>query len=245
MKHRGKKGSKKRSRFLTLFFLAVLACCAWYIYKSERAHGFNLSIAENRPVRYAHFGIDVSHHQGRVDWDSLFRYPNYDTLISFVYYKVTEGEFHVDREWSYNQKQLRQSGRPSGAYHFFLPKKDPYKQAANFLKHYTYKKGDCRPVLDVETDTPSLSELLGGMKIWLDEVEKKTGVRPIIYTSHHFYQEKFKNHFTDYDFWVAAYSRMPDLENDQRIGIWQYSEEGLLPTLDEGVDLNVADAIPL
>ena len=244
MAKRNKKKRSRGTRLITVLFLGMAGYFLWHYYTLNHLNGFNLPIVQNRPPHYHYFGIDVSHHQGEINWDTLFTHHEYDSLVSFVYYKVSEGEFHVDRLWQRNREDLKRLGKPSGAYHFFLPKKDPLKQAANFLKHYTYRKGDCRPVLDVETDCPSQQELMNGMRTWLNEVERKTGVRPIIYTSRHFYEEKFRNAFQDYDFWIASYSRMPELQNDQRISIWQYSEEGILPGMEERVDLNVADAVP-
>ena len=81
------------------------------------------------------------------------------------------------------------------------------------------------------------------MKIWLDEVEQKIGKRPIIYTSLHFYETKFKKVFLTDKFWIASYSRQPDLENDKRIVMWQYSETGKIPGFKKPVDLNICNSI--
>jgi lysozyme len=83
-------------------------------------------------------------------------------------------------------------------------------------------------------------ELIAAMKIWLLEVEQKTGMRPIIYTSLHFYETKFAKDFSEYKFWIAAYSRRPNCLEDARILHWQYSEKGELPGIREKVDFNVS-----
>ena len=77
------------------------------------------------------------------------------------------------------------------------------------------------------------------MKIWLKEVEKRTGMRPIIYTSLNFYETKFQNDFLDYKFWLAAYSRKPECLHDERIIHWQFTETGKIPGTKEEVDVNV------
>jgi lysozyme len=79
------------------------------------------------------------------------------------------------------------------------------------------------------------------MRLWLKRVEKKTGLRPIIYTSLHLYETKFQNDLKDYKFWIASYSRRPaQLDTDQRIIHWQYSSEGRLPGIDHRIDMNVS-----
>ena len=78
------------------------------------------------------------------------------------------------------------------------------------------------------------------MKEWLSLVEKRTGMRPIIYTPLHFYRTKFKAEFKDYKFWVAAYSRKPKCLNDVRIVHWQFSDKANIPGTKEKVDLSVS-----
>ena len=51
---------------------------------------------------------------------------------------------------------------------------------------------------------------------------------------------KFKNFFPDHKFWIAAYSKRPNSIIDKRILHWQYSENGILPGIEEDVDLNVS-----
>ncbi|MCE3296041.1 MAG: hypothetical protein K0R65_1755 [Crocinitomicaceae bacterium] len=195
------------------------------------------------PEGFPTIGIDVSHHQGEMDWEKLFDKSGFDSLIHFVYCKSTEGNTHIDTQWKRNRKILNNMGIPNGAYHFFIPTDPPLPQAVHFLNHWKKRDIDLPPVLDVETEGISDEDLVAKMKIWLREVEKQTGMRPVIYTSLNFYETKFQDDFKDYKFWIAAYSRKPPCINDERIIHWQFSESGRIPGTREKVDLNVSKLV--
>ena len=59
-------------------------------------------------------GIDVSRHQGRIEWQKV---PIRD--ISFVYIKATEGATYIDPCFHYNIKGAAEAGFKVGAYHYF------------------------------------------------------------------------------------------------------------------------------
>jgi len=233
------------SKAVILSLLLVFGIVAWGIYlgvsgvKKKRSVT-KTTFLQNIPPNFASIGIDVSHHQGKVDWDLLFSDLRFDTIVRFVYCKATESLTHLDTKWDYNRKTLNNLGILNGAYHFFDGFAAPKDQAAHFLTHWKPREIDLPPVLDVETEGISDADLIAKMRIWLTKVEEETGYRPIIYTSDHFYESKFKGKFPGYYFWVAAYSRKPTSIDSEQIIHWQYSETGTLPGIDENVDLNVS-----
>ena len=237
------KRNNKSSSFLTVTVLVILVGAAayylWRQYTIYTSHGFKHELLVNKPAHFNSYGLDISHHQGAIDWDKIFIQNELDSIIDFVYIKVSEGINHSDKKWEINRTELKKYGKKSGAYHFFLPKKDALLQATNFIKHYRYQAGDLPPVIDVEHEGFSNNDLISNMLIWMNFVEKATGQRPIIYTSLHFYETKFKTFFKNEKFWIASYSRMPNLENNSNIVIWQYSEKGKFEGINEYVDLNV------
>jgi len=241
-----KKSSNKKPILLLLFAAAFLIAFFVYIQYSKVQNPEQPPIAEDAPIDidipdgYSSFGIDVSHHQGSIPWNELLKNQALDSIIQFVYCKVTEGVGHVDRQWRQNHSTLKRLNKPHGGYHFFSIKSDPLLQAEHFLNHCEINEGSLPPVLDVETEGLSNSQLIKRMKIWLNEVEKIGGVRPIIYTSSHFFNTKFKDHFLNYQFWIASYSREPDCINDSRVIHWQYTESGDVPGFETPIDLNVS-----
>lgn len=241
--------SKKRSAFkfkrshkiiVISGLLAILCVVGLMYYQKDTKIIKRQNLIESIPPGFPSFGIDVSHHQGEINWEKLMIKEHYDSIIQFVYCKATEGSDHIDTKWEYNRKVLQKLKIPNGAYHFFMPKSEPKPQANHFLTYWTKSDLDLPPVLDVESEGFSDKDLIAKMKIWLKEVEDKTGMRPVIYTSLNFFETKFMNDFKDYKFWIAAYSRKPEFIDDSRIIHWQYSETGELPGIDEKVDFNVS-----
>lgn len=231
--------SNLRHRFVIFFFVLSLGCGFYYFYDSDLTD-YRKKALESIPEGFPTFGIDVSHHQGEIDWEHLFVEQHFDTIIHFVYCKATEGTDHYDTQWEKNRKDLLKLNIPHGAYHFFNPNSDPELQADHFLKHWKKSDYDLPPVLDVETEGKNDRQLIEGMQIWLQRIEKKSGMRPVIYTSLNFFETKFMTVFKDYKFWIAAYSRRPQILEDSRIIHWQYSESGELPEIEENVDFNVS-----
>ena len=186
---------------------------------------------------YSH-GIDVSHYQGKIDWDQLIK--NSSVKISFVFCKATEGTQVIDGQWRRNQKALRERKIPLGAYHYFRPNIDPTLQARFFLKHYKAKNNDLPPVIDVEEEGEDEIALINDVKRWMDVVEEKTGKRPIIYTNYYMFANLFEPYFRDYKFWIANYNDKPERMQDDRILYWQYSDRGKVPGIEGFVDLNMS-----
>lgn len=192
------------------------------------------------PEGFNSLGIDVSHHQGIINWELLSHHFKETKVLNFVYLKATEGTDYIDREYANNRNSCVSLSLPHGAYHFFNPKKAPLPQADHFLNIYNPADTDLPPVLDVEIEGFSDKDLIHKMKRWLTSIEEKTGKRPVIYTSYSFYVTKFKDEFKNYKFWVAAYSIKPDILNDSRIIHWQFTEKAKLPNHKSFVDLNVS-----
>jgi lysozyme len=238
---RSKKKSKSSIKAIVIGALLIgLSVIAYFYYSKDIKVVNKEEVVKSIPEGFPAFGIDVSHHQGEIEWEKLFVKERYDTIIHFVYCKATEGSDHLDTQWKKNRAELQRLNIPNGAYHFFSPQTEPRPQAAHFLAHWKKSDLDLPPVLDVESEGFSDEDLIAKMKIWLKVVEDKTGMRPIIYTSLNFFETKFINDFKNYKFWIAAYSRKPECIDDSRIIHWQYSEAGELPGFAEKVDLNVS-----
>jgi lysozyme len=238
--------TKKRiySNLIGFGFIFILAFFIVYGYNYWRHPAKPISKV-HIPSKYLSIGIDISHHQGEINWPSLFIHSSYDTLIHFVYCKATEGEDFFDTQFSENRKKLNELGIFNGAYHFYRPKTSPITQAAHFLNTYTYREIDLPPVLDVEIDLRAGDEKLReGIRQWLEIIEEKTGQRPIIYCPLNFYKNKFKDHFPEYQFWIAAYSSEPIETDDEQVIMWQFTDRGIIPGIKEKVDLNFSKFIP-
>lgn len=239
MPKKRRKSKRKTNKFNLFVLIAVISIGAYFAYIHFISPSRRIIQFEHLPALpegFNAYGIDISHHQGAIDWDVFF--ASNDSIIEFVYCKVSEGENFADRQWKNHRQRLIDEKMPHGGYHFFLPSVDAQKQANNFLKHYSALQSDLPPALDVEVEGGSNEALITSMLIWLKEVERVTGKRPIIYTSYNFYSEKFKDKLDGYVFWVANYSTRSDRFTDDRIIHWQFSEKGQIPGITGYVDLN-------
>ncbi len=201
------------------------------------------------------YGIDISHYQSKVNWDSLRvmtdsrRYTTTSTLhakdirpVSFAFIKATEGSSMKDKYFRKHWKAAEKSGIRKGAYHFFRSSKDPKLQASLFIKTVgKLKAGDLPPVLDIETIHKGCSKetLNRRALIWLKEVEKYYGTKPIVYSSSYFIRDLLCKEIKDnYPIWVAHYET--DRPVWKKWKIWQFSDKAVVYGIDGYVDLNVA-----
>ena len=188
---------------------------------------------------YVH-GIDISHHQGEVDWPRLSLATYRDRPINFVFMKATEGGDFVDDSFRYNFAASRECGLVRGAYHFFLPDVPADIQARNFISQVQLLPGDLPPVLDVEVvGKGGVEQLQQGVYTWLSIVERHYGVAPIIYASYKFKTKYLSDSpFTHYPYWIAHYY-VEDLEYEGAWKFWQHTDRGYLDGIKTHVDLNI------
>jgi lysozyme len=187
-------------------------------------------------------GVDVSHHQKKIEWDTVAARRE----VHFAFVKATEGGDFTDSLFCHNWESLARTGMKRGAYHFFRAYGCGYDQAVHFLRTVEMQPGDLAPVLDIETtDGMSKEILLEEASNWLRTVEEHLGVKPIIYTNLHFYEDYLAGAFDKYPLWIARYSdERPALSNGKRWDIWQYSNCGCISGIEKEVDLNVFAGSP-
>jgi lysozyme len=194
------------------------------------------------PGGYAVHGIDVSKHQGTIDWKRVSRMRINGIWISFAFIKATEGITRQDQKFKTNWKQSAQNGLLRGAYHFYYPSRDADKQADNFIKMVTLTKGDLPPVADIEVSNGrSAEKIREGLKIFINRLEKHYKVKPIIYTNINFYNTYLKGSFEEYPLWIAGYFDHDRFYNEFNTPwvIWQHSEKGKVDGIKGNVDFNV------
>ncbi|MER7929071.1 lysozyme [Streptomyces sp. NPDC096057] len=136
-------------------------------------------------------GHDVSSHQKSVNWSNAKAKG-----ATFVYVKATESTTYRNPYFSQQYDGARNAGIIRGAYHFALPNRSSgTSQAGYFVAHGGDWKADgwtLPPALDIETNPydkkhPCYSLSRTGMVNWIKafsaEVNRRTGRRPVIYTT--------------------------------------------------------------
>jgi lysozyme len=180
----------------------------WSDSKDENQWEFISKFGIKLPLRYAVHGIDVSHHNAKINWDKLKSTRSDNVGIDFVYIKATEGATHLDRQFKRNWSEAKRVGMRRGAYHFYNPRVMSDRQVQNFIGQVRMEAGDLPPVLDLETDARKPNDIIvKGVRNWLVLIEAHYGVKPIIYVNEHFYKKYIAGNFDDYPLWLAGYSR--------------------------------------
>ena len=247
-------GKKKQQRYMmpdwlhwlvTLVLIAAVSIGAYYFFlrpylyrlrpcQGAREYGVCL------PSGFLYYGIDISHHQGKIDWkrvaesSALNGYP-----IKFVIMKATEGSTFIDPEYPDNIINAREAGFVCGVYHFYDPGVSPGKQADNYINTVKLQKGDFVPVVDVERMGRSSGDLQRDLSQFLGLLESHYGVKPIIYASAKFRRRHLGGvEFDDYPFWVAHYYVVRP-ETSKPWKMWQFTDHASVEGISGHTDFNV------
>ena len=194
------------------------------------------------PEGYEIHGIDISHHQGEIDWQTLKDEGMIDKFpVRFIMIKATEGATKIDENFIDNFYQAREYGFTRGAYHFYSVHSPAKAQAEFFIKNVKLESGDLPPVLDVEHKPKNQTdeEFKQSVQLWLNMVEFYYGVKPIIYTYYKF-KMKYLNDsvFDAYPYWIAHYY-VEKVEYKGAWKFWQHTDVGKLPGIKGNVDFNI------
>ena len=175
-------------------------------------------------------GIDVSKHQGTINWDELKN----QSKIKFVYIKATEGTDYVDPKYHENIRNARKHGFKVGSYHFLSTRSSATTQFQNFVRTAKREDQDLLPVIDVEKLSPWTSQQLrDSLKVFADLLEDYYGCKPLIYTSEKFFTKHLGRAFADYPLFIAKYSNSEPYIGYKWI-IWQFADNGLFKPAVKG-----------
>jgi len=223
--------------------IAVYVYFFYYIFVSPFGFRWRALFGDvSYPEGYEIHGIDISHHQGHIDWELLRDRGLIDKFpVRFVMIKATEGATRIDENFEDNFYQAREYGFTRGAYHFYSVHSSAKAQAEFFIKKVKLENGDLPPVLDVEHKPKGQTDeqFKSSVKEWLDIVERHYGVKPIIYTYYKF-KTRYLNEpvFDEYPYWIAHYY-VEEVEYQGAWKFWQHTDVGKLPGIKGYVDLNI------
>jgi GH25 family lysozyme M1 (1,4-beta-N-acetylmuramidase) len=213
----------------------------WSIHASIRQH------VAAEPPPGAIPGIDVSRHQGTIDWAQVAASGQ-----RFVIAKATEGLLSVDPTYATDRAGAMAAGLVFGAYHFARPDlhpNDPMGEADHFVDTAQLGPGNIVPVLDLERSGDlTQAQLTAWILAWLGEVTARTGVRPMVYTSPNGWANRTGDTTAVADagytlLWIANwFVSQPTVPANEWQGngwvFWQYSNCGTVPGIQGCVDLD-------
>lgn len=183
-------------------------------------------------------GIDVSHHQGEIDWVRVGAHG-----VNFAFIKATEGRDHQDRRFRENWDAAAVAGVVRGAYHYFTFCSPGAAQADHFLATVPPTPGVLPPVVDVEfagncKAWSSIDEIRAELQVMLDRLEEAWGLRPLLYLTNESERRIIHGHFDRYPIWIRNVYWRPPADEPGWL-FWQYTDEGEVDGIDTPVDQNV------
>lgn len=192
-------------------------------------------------------GIDVSNHNGAIDWSKVAAAGK-----KFTFVLATDGTGFSNPRYSEQYHGAKNAGLIAGAYHFARPGSSSAEvQAERFLNIADYQADGktLPPVLDLEVDPNSggcYGLSVADMHLWTktfnDKVKERTGKDPIIYANPSFWRQCMggTDTFGGHALWLASYGvdspAVPNGFNDW--DFWQYTDQGSVAGIGGNTDLN-------
>jgi len=182
-------------------------------------------------------GVDFSHWQGKPDCQKLA-----DNNVKFGIVKAGEvlvrrpnKPLYYDDKHDRNIIKLGEAGIITGDYYYYHPSGGASKQANHYAEIYNRMKPDLPPVIDIEDrDAMKPADVSRQLLVFIDELKKRTGRQPIIYSRNGFLVNECGN--PDWPdgvlFWIARYaSKIGDLSPKikDKVIMWQYTDKLKIP----------------
>ncbi|SDG23420.1 glycoside hydrolase family 25 protein [Pelagibacterium luteolum] len=222
-----------------LALAGILAACGhnYYPAKGDSKPHPGVARAHSLPIH----GIDISRHQGNIDWRTVAQ-----AGTRFAFIKATDGGDHLDPNFRRNWDGARAAGIPRGAYHFIYWCRSGEEQAAWFAANVPAEPDALPPVLDLEWNNhsackPNLTrdEVLAKVRVILAGMEAHTGKVPIIYTDINFHRDILEGVPLDNPMWLRSVAAEPrDRYRNRDFTFWQYTQTGTVPGISGDVDRN-------
>lgn len=233
-KKKVKKSSSAATEIINKILIAsIIVCAAIFVgYKLF----FGPDTFEVDKFRYPIFGIDVSRHNGKINWENIK-----SSNIDFVFIKASEGRTLLDPWFKANLAGVKKENIRFGIYHFFKFNRDGNDQARLYLAQIKATKSDFPPILDIEEYTntrsgKSIKDIVKEIKKFISTVESSTGRKVIIYMNEHDYNKYIKDNFNDNPLWVCSLDEEPNIDRDWKF--WQYTHRGKLKSQRGLFDFN-------
>ena len=192
-------------------------------------------------------GVDVSEHQGEIDWKKVAADGVDFAMIRMGYRGSTAGGLYVDETFEANIAGAEKAGIPVGVYFYSQAvTEDEAREEALFVLRNIKDHEVTFPVVfdweivggsEARTYAMSRRELVDCARVFCDTVAG-AGYDPMIYFTRYLaYRKYILRNLADYAFWYADYDPQPRIAFD--FDMWQYSETGDVAGIEGDVDLNL------
>ena len=187
------------------------------------------------------YGIDVSKHQGKINWEKV---NNSSVDYAIIRCGYGQDQYNQDDEyWDINAKACEQYGIPYGTYLYSYA--DTVEKAASEAKHVLrlVEGYDLSYPIYYDLEESSVRSKLNKSQIadiaeTFCSIIEEAGYEAAIYSS----KDWFENYLTDsrfnqWDRWVAQYNTQCTYRGEYTM--WQCSSKGYVDGIDGYADLNI------
>lgn len=229
MEQNNKKSMRLSGKIKWICALVVFSLAAAFLTAGTMILRKELKINPIFARKYEIHGVDVSHYQGTIDWQTLSQQG-----LDFAVIKATEGSTHIDDRFDENWQAAEQTHLYLGAYHFFSFDSEGDRQAASYIETVGSLEGKLAPVVDVEyygtkkSNPPERAEVIKKLKDLLEALEQHYQIKPIIYTTFTVYNDYIKGEFEGYPLWVRSIYCPPAVLFGNKWSFWQYMDTAML-----------------
>ncbi|MBQ8232013.1 MAG: glycoside hydrolase family 25 protein [Lachnospiraceae bacterium] len=213
----------------------------------------NLVKLDNGELQYtedgqviSHKGIDVSYHQGEIDWQKVAQ-----DGVEFAFLRVGirgygTGKVVLDEQFENNVKGALANGIEVGVYFYSqsVNQEEVLEEARVVLEQIAPYRITGPVVYDAEKVDDSRTSKLSStertdMAVTFCETVKEAGYRPMIYLNLDTAFSMLElERLEEYDKWLAHYGSEMYYPYDYKI--WQYSESAIVDGINGEVDLNIS-----
>jgi GH25 family lysozyme M1 (1,4-beta-N-acetylmuramidase) len=229
------KLNKKQSIMVAICSIIIISIiiCACSIFSTNH----NAAVLDvNKNVAC---GIDVSYHNGKIDWDTVSENADF-AFIRVGYRSYSSGEIGIDKKAKYNLKHANSAGVPVGVYFYSQAINDEEAvEEAKFVLdkikgyditlpiaidfEYAYSGGEITGRLhEANLSKKERTSLINAFC----KTVKDAGYTPAVYASTYIYESHINVKDLDKStvIWVADYNK--EITYDGEFDIWQSSETG-------------------
>ena len=193
-------------------------------------------------------GIDVSYHQGYIDWQQV-KEQGFDFAFLRIAYRGygQEGVLKTDTEFERNLQNAQGAGLSVGVYFFAQAiNEQEAKEEADFVLSLLNQRHlelpvvyDPESILDDEarTDDVTGEQFTKNTEVFCNAI-REAGYEPMIYSN--MLWEAYKldlEYLKDFPIWYADYEAKPQTPYD--FTFWQYSNQGKVGGVSGNVDLDI------
>ena len=205
-------------------------------------------VYEVKPVTEKNIGIDVSEHQGIIDWQLVAQ-----NGVGFVFLRLgargyTEGNIVLDAQYQANIEGASNAGLEVGVYFFSQAvNEDEARAEANFvLDQLAGRHLDLPVVYDLEqvSDSNGRINSLSGQQRSQNarafcEIVEAAGYQAMLYGNAYDLARYDLDLLRSYDIWFAHYNVSRPMDYFVNFSIWQCTSTALINGIHGFVDLNI------